>query len=222
MLIRKYAAFINLDGFPFRIWSSAADDGVLVPNAEVLAAPGLQICLFSGCDEKMRVRSPEQTFREKLRPGCEDSDVLAPEVVDAVCGKPSDWKVFRCELVSTAIGDAVHFDLVNPKVLDPEKCSVDGFLDEFYDHPDKHVAMGLEHVSLDLKDCCSSIDSANIEVTTAREDGGTEMYAIKCRQGFFEFVERDKDGRVRRATTFACDRVHVTTTRKVEVVEYIR
>lgn len=115
MLTRRYAVRIDYDNDerPFIIQNApicrniSDDIGIEPIEEEEAKAPGLRICphLMYGDDDQEAMRRFESSLTSSF-----NKQELPPEIIDAICGRKSDWKVIRC----VPQQGSIFFMLINP------------------------------------------------------------------------------------------------------------
>jgi len=151
------------------------------PSSEELGAPGLLLRLL---DEDLEEANDEtiQAFRDNLGSAFID-DSLPMEILDAMCGQASDWKIIRC----VPQEDKIFFIMVNPAIYkDPDAD------DEFMSGVAAQLACGCVWVYLYAEE--EEFRFA-VEVSVSRDDKVCERYVIRRWRSntYFEFLEYDAD-----------------------------
>lgn len=195
MLARKYIVKLDTGNSesPFVISNaefeflavSGQDPDIDDPSKEEIKALGLKIRPFDLWSRDDDTKKIEEDFRIHLQSGFR-SAALPPDIIDALRGQGSGWKVIRC----VPRADSVFFVLVNPEIIRKDGKTPDDFTDSL----EKQLACGCVWAYL------GSGYRYDLEITATKPDNTCSRYAI--RRGFspgYTFIEYNGD-RVARAS----------------------
>lgn len=174
------------------------------PSEEEIKAPGLKIRPFDLWCRDVDTKKIEEDFCIHLRSGFKGA-ALPPNVIDALRGQRSGWKVIRC----VPRADSVFFVLVNPEIIREDGETPGSFTDSLEDQ----LACGCVWAYL------SSGYRHDLEITATKPDNMHSRYAIG--RGFssrYTFIEYNGD-RIARASEV--EEVGEDGFSSITVVEYL-
>lgn len=190
MLVKRYIQQIDIgdDGKPFIVKNSQSTDWYHAdsdsPTEQEVVAPGLVIRPHTSSEEQL------QRFWSGFSSGYIGQD-LPEEIMDALRGKESPWKITHC-IPGVPSGDSAGstlFTLVNPTTF-----TGDFGVEDIGRSVEQDVKNGVIWAYLDY----SGIYSGDFDIIVKRQDANDEHYAVIRHPSYFAFIEYDADGNIRR------------------------